>query len=90
MEFEWDVEKNEANRAKHGVSLAAAAALDWDEALDQIDDRTDYGELRVSALVPRAGRLYFCAYTQRGTAHRIISLRKANARQVKRYADQRS
>lgn len=59
MEFEWDVEKDEANRAKHGVSLAAAAALDWDEALDQIDDRTDYGELRVSALVPRAGRLYF-------------------------------
>lgn len=89
MEFEWDVEKDEANRAKHGVSLAAAA-LDWDEALDQIDDRTDYGELRVSALVPRAGRLYFCAHTQRGTVHRIISLRKANARQVKRYADQRS
>ena len=90
MEFEWDEGKDEANRAKHGVSLAEAEQLEWDEALDEIDDRTDYGELRISALVPRAGRLYFCAYTLRGAVHRIISLRKAIAREVMRYAEQRS
>lgn len=90
MEFEWDEGKDEANRAKHGVSLAEAMDLEWDEAIDEIDERADYGELRISALVPRDGRVYFCAYTLRGAVHRIISLQKANAREVKRYADQRS
>jgi uncharacterized protein len=32
-----------------------------------------------------AGRLFVIAYTMRGAVHRIISARKANAREVRRY-----
>ena len=53
------------NRAKHGVSLAAAALLDWDAALAWIDDRFDYGETRLVALVPMENVLYFVAFVEK-------------------------
>ena len=85
MEIEFDSEKDAANASKHGVSLALAGELDWDAALTWLDDREDYGEDRFCALVPLGERLYFVAYVVRGRARRPISLRKANAREVKRY-----
>lgn len=85
MEFEWDEGKDAANHAKHGVSLGDVVLLDWTAVLDEIDVRTDYNELRFRSLIPMSGRVYFCAYTIRNGVHRIISLRKANAREVMRY-----
>ena len=40
MRIEFDPAKDEANRAKHGVSLALAESLDWDSALVWIDERS--------------------------------------------------
>jgi hypothetical protein len=71
--------------AKHGVSLALARELDWEAALVWIDDRFDYGELRVIALAPKTKILYYVAFVNRGEARRIISLRRANRREVRRY-----
>lgn len=85
MEFEWDAAKDAANLAKHGVSLADAARLDWGNAQEELDDRSDYGEFRYSSLVPLEGRLHVCIYTTRQGIFRVISLRKANAREVRRY-----
>ena len=89
MEFEWDEAKDAANLAKHGVSLAKAVRLDWDEAFDRVDIRADYGEIRKRALVPMRGRIYFCAYTIRNGVYRIISLRKANDREARQYDQSR-
>lgn len=88
MQISFDPAKDAANLAKHGVSLALAAELEWDAAMTWTDARRNYGEVREVALVPLASRLYFVAYTDRAAARRIISLRKANAREVKHYADQ--
>ena len=85
MKFEFDPNKDLVNSEKHGVSLSLAAFLDWDAALLWIDDRQDYGELRVLALAPNTGILYYVAFVDRGDKRRIISLRRANRREVKRY-----
>lgn len=84
MEFEWDEAKDAANRAKHGLSLGDAARLDWSSGKLEPDPR-DYGELRLIYYVKHDGRLMVCVYTRRGTVFRIISLRKANQREIRDY-----
>ena len=90
MEFEWDEEKDTANRAKHGLSLADAALLDWYGGQTRPDARRDYGEDRIEMLAKLKGRLHLCIFTMRGTAIRVISLRKANPREERRYEQIRS
>lgn len=87
MRIEFDPSKDSANLLKHGVSLALASELEWDEALVWIDTRYDYGEARMIALAPKTGILYYVAFLDRGTARRIISLRRANRREVKHYVE---
>ncbi|MEO1687491.1 MAG: BrnT family toxin [Pseudomonadota bacterium] len=85
MIFEWDEAKRAANLAKHGVDFADAARLEWGAAKTFADRRRDYGEARTAALVPLGGRLHACLYTLRDGRLRIISLRKANARERRTY-----
>ncbi|MFC4340346.1 BrnT family toxin [Cupriavidus numazuensis] len=73
------------NEAKHGVSLAAAGLIEWNTALVRVDSRKEYGEKRFQALGLLDGRLYLVAFTVRGDALRIISMRKANTREERRY-----
>ncbi len=85
MRIEFDPAKNASNLEKHGLSLALAAELDWDASLVWVDERYEYGELRMIALAPDTGILYCVAFVDRGVTRRIISLRKANRREVKHY-----
>ena len=85
MRIEFDSAKDAANLAKHGVSLALAAELDWEAALVWVDDRFEYDELRVIALAPKTSVLYYVAFVDRGEVRRPISLRRANRREVKHY-----
>ena len=89
MRVEFDGEKDRANRRKHGISLATAAEMDFLVAQIIPDDRRDYGEARLWAVAPIGGRLHVLTFTMRGEAVRAISLRKANARERRRY-EQRS
>jgi len=85
MHIECDPAKDAVNQEKHGVSLALAGGLEWEAALVWIDDRFEYDETRMIALAPRAGTLYYVAFVDRGNARRVISLRRANRREVKHY-----
>jgi len=87
MQVEFDPAKDAINKAKHGVSLSLAEQLDWDAALVWADDRFPYGELRMIALAPETNTLYYVAYVDRGDIRRIISLRKAERREVKHYVE---
>ncbi|MFO0440005.1 MAG: BrnT family toxin [Betaproteobacteria bacterium] len=87
MRIEFDPAKDVANLAKHGVSLALAADLDWEAALVWIDERFEYGELRMIALAPNTGVLYYVAFVDCGAARRVISLRRASRREVKYYVE---
>ena len=73
------------SKAKHGVSLALANELDWEAALVWVDDRFEYDELRMIALAPKTEILYYVAFLERGEVRRVISLRRANRREVKYY-----
>jgi uncharacterized protein len=87
MQIEFDPDKDAANLEKHRVSLALAIELDWEAALVWVDDRIEYGEMRMIALAPKTEILYYVAFVDRGDARRIISLRRANRREVKHYVE---
>ncbi len=88
MLIEFDTAKDRANQAKHGISLAAAGFLEWESAVIDPDTRFEYGEERFQGLGLIGNRVYMVVFTVRGDGIRIISLRKANKREEKRYADQ--
>ncbi|MGC2787336.1 MAG: BrnT family toxin [Roseiarcus sp.] len=48
----------------------------------------DYGETRQIAFGFINNRLFVCVYTDRGDERRVISLRKANSREVRRYGEE--
>lgn len=85
MRIDFDLVKDAGNLNKHGLSLALAVELEWESALVWIDDRQEYGEMRMIALAPKTGIVYFVDFVDRGTLRRIISLRRANRREVKHY-----
>lgn len=84
MNIEFDSNKDAANLAKHGISLARSADLDVRAAIE--DDRFSYGETRFRAFGFIDGVAYCLAYTVRGDVIRPISLRRAHAKEMKRYA----
>jgi uncharacterized DUF497 family protein len=87
VRFEFDPAKDRRNRARHGLSLAFASQLAWDEALVWVDERFQYDEVRMVGLVPEGERLYYLAFVDRGDVRRIISLRYAARREVKHYVE---
>ena len=87
MRIEFDPAKDASNQIKHGLSLGMAGELDWESALVWVDDRFEYKELRIIALAPKTETLYFVAFVDRASARRIISLRRANRREVKHYVE---
>ncbi|SAI45824.1 phage protein [Bordetella ansorpii] len=72
---------------KHGLSLQLACQIDWPEVMARPDTRRDYGEVREVGFAIIGRRLYCVVFTQRGGAMHIISLRKANSREVKAYVE---
>jgi len=87
LRYDWDPGKAAANQAKHGLSFEAAAGFDWSTALVARDGRADYGEPRFKALGFIDDRLCVMIFTERGDAVRIISLRRANARERKSHGE---
>jgi uncharacterized DUF497 family protein len=87
MRIEFDPAKDVANQTKHGMSLSVAGELDWEAALVWMDDRFEYGETRMIALAPKTQTLDYVAFVDRGEARRVISLRRANRREVKHYVE---
>jgi uncharacterized DUF497 family protein len=85
----FDPAKDSSNQSKHGLSLALAEGLEWDTLECKPDTRRDYGELRQLGYAIAGDRLYCVVFVNRPadapTERRIISLRKANSREVKSY-----
>ncbi len=86
MDITFDPAKDAANVAKHGVSLAEAGGFEWDDAVIWPDLRRDYGETRMAGIGYIGARLYYLVFVERAGGRRVISLRKANKREEKVYA----
>ncbi len=88
MDISFDAAKDARNIATRGISFEQAIAFEWDTALIVADTRKDYGELRYQAVGLIADRLHVLVFTPRSGKTHVISLRKANKREVKRYEAQ--
>lgn len=85
MTFEWDDDKNKINIQKHGFDFSDAKHIFEDPYLVLEDKRKDYGEKRFIAVGWINSRLVILIYTKRKQNYRIISLRKANEREKKKF-----
>jgi uncharacterized protein len=85
MIYEWDARKQALNIESHRVHFSMSEQFEWDTAIIETDTRKDYGEQRFQAYGVIDSRLYCLVFTPRGDRIRIISLRKANQREVQHY-----
>ncbi len=86
MEFQWDLEKARQNVTKHGIQFAdAVSVLEDDMALTVRDLNSEEEERWITLGMDALGRMLAVAYTWRGDSARIISARRATARERWQY-----
>ena len=85
MELEWDEAKRNWTLKTRSLDFADVALIDWDNALTLEDTRKKYSEKRFITYAALKGRFCVVAWCYRARRLRVISLRKANEREVKRY-----
>ncbi|WP_321911900.1 MULTISPECIES: BrnT family toxin [unclassified Paraburkholderia] len=86
MRIEFDGVKRASALAERGLDFARAAEVFAGRNLTRRDDRNDYGEVRFTTAGWLDARIVIVVWTQRGAARRIISMRKANEREINRLA----
>jgi uncharacterized protein len=86
----FDPAKNERNVRQRGLSFEQAADFTFESALFAVDERKEYPEIRVIAIGLLGDRVHVLCFTETPEGIRVISFRKANAREVKRYAKART
>lgn len=85
-QFEWDDAKAQSNLAKHGVLFAYAARVFLDPDVVDFDaSKPVDGEVRRKAVGVIEGRLFVVVYTVRDEVVRVISARRCNAAEARRY-----
>lgn len=82
--YEWDEAKRRENLEKHAIDFAEIGGFEWDDAV--YNSNSTHGELRWVVTGYIGDRLYKVIYTVRGNRRRIISLRKANSRELRDHA----
>ena len=85
MRIEFDPDKRALTLANRGLDMAEVEAVFDTPTLTVDDDRVDYGEPRYITVGTLRGRMVVIAWTPRGDARRIISMRKANEREQSLY-----
>ena len=85
MSISYDPNKNKRNIKLRGLNFDRVSDLDWDNAWIFEDERDEYNERRFIAYSMLDERLHFVCFTETNDSIRVISFRKANNREVKRY-----
>ncbi|MBU3637243.1 BrnT family toxin [Polynucleobacter sp. es-MAR-4] len=84
--LEFDDAKREITLFTRGLDMARANEIFEASHLNQIDYRKNYGEVRVFSFGYLDNLAVVVVWTYRGIKRRIISLRRANEREIKKYA----
>ena len=85
MGFEWDIEKTETNRRKHGVDFADAVSVLEDPSALTLEDEREAEERFVTMGMDSLGRILVVVYTWRGERVRLISARRATRSERRQY-----
>ena len=83
MQYDWDPAKAVTNLAKHHVAFEVVEEFEWDDA--RVFASLGRGEPRLGALGVIGDRLHFLVYSIETRFVRVISLRKANRKEVRLY-----
>ncbi len=84
MKVAFDAAKRVLTLQRRGLDMADAALVFAGPHRTVEDDRKDYGEIRLITVGFLQGRMVYVAWTPRGDTRRIISMRKANDREIAR------
>ena len=87
MRIEFDPQKNNKNILERNLSFEKVADFNFETAQLIIDDRKDYGEIRIRAFGFVGERLHALVFTYIENGIRVISFRKANRKEVKNYEE---
>ncbi|MFN9176322.1 MAG: BrnT family toxin [Synechocystis sp.] len=88
MAFEYDPQKAQTNRLKHGVSFAEAELVFFDPlAIHDVDPDASGEERFIAVGMGNSGRLLVVIYTMREGEIRLISARRATRNEAKAYEE---
>ena len=85
MRITFDAVKREKTLRERGLDFARAREVFDGLTITRPDQRQDYGEPRFITAGWLDERLLVLVWTPRGLARRIISMRKANEREIDKY-----
>lgn len=83
--IEFDLRKSDRNAHERGLPFERAADFEWENAVVVADARREYGETRLVAAGILDGRLHMLCFIRIPDGIRVISLRRANKREVLEY-----
>jgi uncharacterized protein len=89
MSYEWDPNKEKSNYKKHRVKFADAVGVFEDEDAITIEDNHKKEDRFIIIGMDFLSRILVVVYTFRDVVIRIISARKATARERKIYEEQK-
>ena len=85
-DFEWDASKAAQNERKHGVAFREAVIVFSDPRAIDAPDLVEPSRFVIIGM-SRVARVLFVVFAERGDRIRIISARRANAAQRKKYEE---
>jgi uncharacterized DUF497 family protein len=83
--FEWDDKKSQQCLSERGFDFSIVHDFDFHSAVTIPDDRKDYGEPRYRAFGFVNGEAFSVVFTPRNRKLRIISVRRAHKKEMKRH-----
>ncbi len=81
----WIEDKRQRNLKKHGLDFFGCDTVFDFPVVSWDDDREAYGEQRINLLGWLDGRVVHISYSERGEDLHVISLRKAEKHEIRRY-----
>ena len=85
MDFVFDEKKSDKNFRERGFDFTYAARVFEGRTVTFVDDRRDYGEVRIVVIGEIDGRIYTVVFTDRDDVRRIISAHRASRQEIRRW-----
>jgi uncharacterized protein len=86
MRYTWDAAKNRANVKRHKIAFEDAQRIFEGPTVERVDDRFDYGEIRVYAIGLVNGLEITVIYTDRdGDERHLISAWRSEPHERRHY-----
>jgi uncharacterized DUF497 family protein len=85
MRVEWDEAKRQSNLKRHGIDFAVVEKVLDGATITFVDDRFDYGEMRLQTFGLLRGEVVAITHTETDQVIRVISFRKATKHEEETY-----